>query len=164
MKREEIFPQLPLPPELAYDFLGTFARCEYALKTSGFAKAKRNSVEADWDNFAKEVGKHFARIEDDEFKSAVAYLIAEPPRKQVLHEGRLSWKDSPPNAKNSSAQQTLLMVRRVRNNLFHGAKIWSPERRFEGDRDERLVRSALTVLKHCMEHRRTRMAFMHGIF
>ena len=164
MRRDEIFPQLPLPPDLAYDFLGTFARCEYALKTSGFARAKRNSVEAGWDDFAKEIGEYFDRIKDNEFKSAVAYLIAEPPRKQVLLEGRLSWKDSPPDGKSSSAQQAILMVRRVRNNLFHGAKIWSPERHLEGDRDERLVRCSLTVLKHCMEHRRTRTAFLRGIF
>ncbi|SIT49255.1 hypothetical protein BN2476_680030 [Paraburkholderia piptadeniae] len=33
---EILFPQVPLPEQLTYEFLGTFARCEYALKCSGF--------------------------------------------------------------------------------------------------------------------------------
>ena len=32
-----LFPHMPIPQALAYEFLGTFARCEYALKGSGFA-------------------------------------------------------------------------------------------------------------------------------
>ena len=36
-----LFPHMPIPQALAYEFLGTFARCEYALKGSGFAKGVR---------------------------------------------------------------------------------------------------------------------------
>lgn len=144
------FPRMPLPAELTYEFFGTFARCEYALKVAGFARGGGSSVAADWDAFGTSIDWHFQRLSDQEFKEAVAYLLTEPPRKQVLRNGRVEWKESPPDPNLPKSQQTLLMVRRVRNNLFHGAKVWSPEYR-NRERDVKLVNSALLVLKHCVE-------------
>ncbi len=140
------FPNYPIPQDLTYEFLGTFARCEYALKCSSFAKSKRGSVEANWDDFAKSIDRHFCRIVSVEFQAAVNLLLTEPPRKQVLLDGRLSWKDSPPDKRLPIAQQALLMVRRIRNNLFHGAKIWVPEYG-NRNRDIQLLRASLIVLK-----------------
>jgi len=103
---------LPLSPELAFELLGTFARAEYALKGAGFARGSARSVEADWDKFAKAIGWHFARVKDAPFQEAVTFLLTEPPRKQVLHNGHISWRNSPPDATQPRAQQVLLMVRR----------------------------------------------------
>lgn len=143
-----MFACLPFPEALALRFLGTFARFEYALKLSGFAKGNSNSVEANWSAYARAVDDHFCELTDQAFCSAVSYLLDKPPRKQVLKDGHLSWKDSPPNAKLPKAEQTLLMVRRVRNNLFHGAKVWSMERGDRG-RDISLLKAGLIVLEHC---------------
>jgi hypothetical protein len=141
------FPHMPLPQELTYKFLGTFARCEYALKSSGFAKGGATSVEANWDAFATSVDWHLRRVADQAFKNAGNFLLTEPPRKQVLRNGRVEWKESSPDTNLPKAQQVLLMVRRVRNNLFHGAKVWSPEYGNRA-RDIQLVEASLLVLEH----------------
>ena len=159
-----LFPRIPIPERLALEFLGTFARCEYALKRSGFAKGGANSVEADWDAFARAVDWQFRRVQDDGFREAVNFLLAEPPRKQIIKNGRVDWKKSPPDPKMPKAQQCLLMVRRVRNNLFHGAKVWSPE---YGNRlrDIHLLKASLAVLKQCVPlNADVRVAYEIGAF
>jgi hypothetical protein len=143
------FPHMPIPQALTYEFLGTFARCEYALKGSGFAKGSAASVDANWDTLATAIDWHFRRINDEDFTVAVNFLLTEPPRKQVLRDGRVDWKESPPDNNLSKAQQVLLMVRRIRNNLFHGAKVWSPEYGNRA-RDIKLVKAGLVVLKQCV--------------
>ena len=159
-----LFRHMPIPERLALEFLGTFARCEYALKRSGFAKGGASSVEADWDSFARAVDWHFRRINDPAFRAAVDFLLSEPPRKQVLKNGHLEWKLAPPDPRLPKAQQTLLLVRRVRNNLFHGAKVWSPEY-CNRPRDIRLLEAALVVLKHCTSlNQHVLIAYEHGEF
>ena len=153
-----------LPQDLAYEFLGTFARCEYALKGSGFAKGGATSVEANWDAFASAIDWHLRRVSDQDFKSAVIFLLAEPPCKQVLRNGRVEWKESPPDQSLPKAQQVLLMVRRIRNNLFHGAKVWSPEYG-NRERDIKLVEAGLVVLKQCvLLNQQVHMSYEIGAF
>jgi hypothetical protein len=155
---------LPIAPELASEFLGVFARCEYALKSAGYARGDDNGVNAKWDAFAKDIDWHFRRIKTRYFVSAVNFLLTEPPRKQVLQGRYLQWKSAPPNNLIPKAQQTLLMVRRVRNNLFHGAKVWSPEYG-PRDRDERLIRSSLAILQRVMTiNEQVHIAFQYGVF
>jgi len=153
---------MPIPEPLALEFLGTFARCEYALKGSGYAKGDSNSVEANWDKFANDIDWHFRRVADKSFRKAVDYLLSEPPRKQVLEEERLRWRVSSPNPQLPKAQQTLLMVRRVRNNLFHGAKVWSPE--YDNrPRDIRLLKAGLVVLRQSVQlKQQVHTAFQYG--
>ncbi|SIT49253.1 conserved hypothetical protein [Paraburkholderia piptadeniae] len=104
-------------------------------------------------------------MKDEQFEQSVDYLLRHPPRKQVLREGRIHWQESVPDGNLKKAQQVLLMVRRVRNNLFHGAKVWSPERGGDRDRDVLLVTSALTVIKGCVALREeVDYAFRFGIF
>ncbi|HBP30920.1 MAG: hypothetical protein ACTIKR_11520 [Advenella sp.] len=160
------FPHMPLPQGLTYEFLGTFARSEYALKCAGFARGNASTVEANWDEFSKAIDWHFRRVSDTELKDAVNFLLTDPPRKQILKEGSVIWKDSPPAKGLLKTQKTLLMVRRIRNNLFHGAKIWSPEyRNIDRDRDIRLVQAGLTVLKRCiLINQKVRVSFEHGAF
>jgi len=54
------------------------------------------------------------------------------------------------------------MVRRVRNNLFHGTKVWSPEYG-NRPRDVRLLEAGLVVLKHCTWlKQQVHIAYEHG--
>ncbi len=161
---ERLFPKMPIPEHLAWEFIGTFARCEYALKSSGFARGNAKSVEADWDSYSRAVDWHFRRVTDPDFRAAVDFLLAEPPRKQILRDGRLEWKQARPDPKLPKAQQTLLLVRRVRNNLFHGAKVWSPE--YDNrQRDIRFLEAGLVVLKHCVRlNAHVRFAYGRGAF
>lgn len=159
-----VLERLPLAPELASEFLGVFARSEYALKSSGYAHGDQYGVQPRWDDFARDIDWHFRRVKLVSFRKAVEYLLTEPPRKQVLLNGHLQWKVAPPKPDLPKAVQTLLMVRRIRNNLFHGAKVWSPEYG-PRNRDERLIRSSLVVLRQTMElNEQVHMAFLYGVF
>jgi hypothetical protein len=56
------------------------------------------------------------------------------------------------------------MVRRIRNNLFHGAKVWSPEYG-NRERDIKLVEAGLVVLKRCSSlNREVQIAYEIGAF
>jgi len=159
-----VLDRLPIAPELASEFLGVFARCEYALKSTGYARGDQSGVQPRWDQFARDIDWHFRRIKALNFTRAVDYLLCEPPRKQVLAGGYLQWKVEPPDPNLPKAEQTLLMVRRVRNNLFHGAKVWSPEYG-PRHRDERLIGSSLVVLDRVMTiNEDVHNAFQHGVF
>ncbi len=144
-----LFPRLPIPETLALEFLGTFARCEYALKGSGYARGGATSVQADWDAFASDIDWHFRRVKNAQFRAAVKVLLSDPPRKQVLRNGRVAWKVAPADTSLPKAQQVLLLVRRIRNNLFHGAKVWTPEYSNRA-KDVRFLEAGLVVLKHCV--------------
>ncbi len=143
------FRHLHMPPELACECLAVFARVEYALKATGeYAAGGEDGVSANWDRFANDIDESFCAVEDERFWSAVDYLLTHPPRKQVLRQGTTIFVNQQIDTNQSKAQQTLLMIRSVRNNLFHGGK-HLPHGEQEAGRNARLVSSALTVLKHC---------------
>jgi hypothetical protein len=151
MKLGSLFDRLQVSKELTTEFFGVFMRMEYALKQAGFIKRERGG-DPDWDRFARDIAARFDAIDNPQFRQAVAYIIQEPPRKQIWTEsdegeGYLEWKNSPPDPNLSAAEQALLMVRRVRNNLFHGIKLWSGgsgER--SAGRDQQLIESSLCIL------------------
>lgn len=139
-----------MPAELACEFLAVFSRTEYALKATGtYAMDASGKVAAAWDNFANDVDQAFCAIPDEKFKAAVDYLLTRPPRKQVLQNGNVAFADQVIDKNQTRAQQTLLMVRTVRNNLFHGGK-HLPHGEQEAGRNEMLVSHSLTVLNHCV--------------
>lgn len=142
------FDHLNLDRELACEFLGIFARYEYALKAVGFANGDDRDVKAAWDQFARSIDAKLAQLDDEDLRTAATYLLREPPKKQILQNKRLRWLDSPPDANLPQAEQVLLMVRRVRNNLFHGGKFLEPQG--NGERDHLLVSRSLTVLLACL--------------
>ena len=137
-----------MPPELACEFLGVFSRMEYALKATGYATGT-GKVEAWWDQFANEIDVDFRAVKDQHFINAVEFILKAPPRKQVLKEGVLEFIEQTIDQKQTTAQQVLLMVRTVRNNLFHGAK-FLPVGEAEAGRNARLVESSLIVLERCL--------------
>ncbi|HOZ25707.1 MAG TPA: hypothetical protein PK080_00015 [Hyphomonadaceae bacterium] len=139
-----------MPRALACEFLAIFSRMEYALKaTPPYVAGDENRAEALWDRFANAIDAAFGAIpqDDAEFWEAVNFLLSYPPRKQVLRDGALTFKDQVIDTNQKQAQQTLLMVRTIRNNLFHGGKHY-PDGEQEPGRSERLVRLSLCILKH----------------
>ena len=66
----------------------------------------------------------------------------------MLASGTIHWLDVPPDPNLTCAERVLLMVRRVRNNLFHGGKFLAPEG--GRDRDQLLVTHSLVVLRACL--------------
>ena len=91
---DEAFRHLHMPAELAIEFLAVFSRMEYALKASRYATGNENKVYASWDGFANDVDEAFRQIANEEFTRAVEYLLTCPPRKQVLEDGVLRFREN----------------------------------------------------------------------
>lgn len=138
-----ILDTLNIPRELTLEFLGTFARFEFALKKAGYVEGDERRASAAWDAFANDV----AKLEPSVLTSALdtcPYLLQHPPKKQTLRDGRLHWVERQ-GTSGSKIGDALLSVRTVRNNVFHGGKF--PDGPIaEPLRDERLIRECLALL------------------
>lgn len=141
---------------LSYKFFREFARYEYCLKATGIRPPKKNA-EADWDEYAKQVKHVFDEPVSPAFVAAINYFLEHPPKKQIVMEGVLAWDETPLQEKNI-AKKIFILIRRVRNNLFHGGKFngeW-----FEPERSEALMRHALIILEACgQNHQKVREAY-----
>ncbi|EOX1293088.1 hypothetical protein ACPDLL_003737 [Vibrio cholerae] len=144
-----MFRHLHMPEQLAIEFICTFSRLEYALKSTEFALGNKNKVEAWWDKFANTIHEQFISLNDPELLAATNFILTSPPRKQVLENDSLKFVPQQIDPNQRSTQQLILMVRTVRNNLFHGGKYCPNGEREEG-RNEYLVKSSLIVLQACI--------------
>lgn len=145
MRRAVATPQDSLE-QLAAEFFRQFARAEYCLKAAGFRKPGR-TAQADWSSLAQEVAAFLEQPNSPDLRAAVDYLLTHPPKKQVVVEGKLDWAPELP-AHDSQAELVLLLVCRIRNNLFHGGKFnghW-----FAPDRSKELILHAGQVLQACL--------------
>lgn len=141
---------------LAYEFFREFARYEYCLKATGLREDSR-AAKASWSKYAAEVTQVIEAPQTRDLEQAVAYFTAHPPKKQIVKDDALDWDETLPNHK-SKAQLILLLVCRVRNNLFHGGKFNG--RWFEPQRSEDLMQHALVILRACGQaHPRVREAY-----
>ena len=127
----------------AAQFLVVFARCEFALKAVKRFRKTTPKLAADWNTFATTVAPKFSFADDAKLEEAVKYLLDRPPKKEVVVEGNLAWTHADPGG--TDVHRLSVYVRRVRNNLFHGAK-WVARESDEPGRDQILVNAALTVL------------------
>jgi len=80
---------------LATDMFRTFARFEYALKATGFHKGD-GAAEPNWRAFAETVSGLFDDPCNEALLEAVDYMLAHPPKKQVIADGLLAWSNAPP--------------------------------------------------------------------
>lgn len=145
---EQIFRHLHMPPRLACQFLATFSRMEYALKSTKYAIGDDRKVDPAWDRFANDIHEPFMGITEPDLVEAKNYLLSHPPRKQTLAGNKITFFDQAIDANQSESQQLLLMVRTVRNNLFHGGK-YLPDGEHEEGRNNLLVKHSLTVMLAC---------------
>ncbi|OGQ17655.1 MAG: hypothetical protein A3C54_01165 [Deltaproteobacteria bacterium RIFCSPHIGHO2_02_FULL_60_17] len=87
-----------------------------------------------------------------EFNEAVEYLCKQPPKKQIVIEGKLDWAAARQDQPESKSQYVLRLVRTVRNNLFHGGKFPEPTGPIaESAGDQVLLKHGLSVLAGCVE-------------
>ena len=137
--------------KLAFEFFREFARCEYCLKAIGFRKKGPDGrdAKADWTGkFAEEIQSAIEGSTSPEVQAAVAYFLKYPPKKQVIKKDNLDWAKTLPDHKNNT-ELVLLLVCRVRNNLFHGGKFNA--RWFAPEQSEELISHGLVVLKACIK-------------
>ncbi len=143
-----------LPPdeldrELVFEFFWRFSVFECALKATGFVRARgmSDAAEADWDLFAQEID--FRKCSTPGLPQAVTALRQLNPKRQVFRGGRLVWEEQAPT-KNKGEQYTIELLKRVRNNLFHGGKY--PDGPIgQVERDQKILRAALTILNGCYD-------------
>lgn len=137
---------------ITYDFFATFSRFEFALKHTGYASGdrRRNAI-PDWDTFAVAHNNIFdakLKAKNNDLTEAVKYLYENPPRKLKFDKGQLKWEDRQ-QVNNQNLKELLLIVRAIRNNLFHGSKkvvIFN-----EPTRDSKLINSSLIILNECLD-------------
>ena len=142
---------------LVLKFFLVFSRFEFALKAAGYHKkirARRNSgmpdgVGPDWESFAAAIESQFPFAGDLEVETAIDYFKTHPPMQQILNGSRIVWASEQESGKRDSADWALAMVKRVRNNLFHGGKypfafVEEPSRNGE------LLNHSLVILQHCL--------------
>lgn len=140
---DTIIEQFHIPKELTVEFLGTFARFEYALKRAGYVEGNEKSIAAAWDRFAHDIASAAPEMTKPVL-ACCTYLQSHPPKKQVLENDRLVWKERGPSG-GSAIEEVLLSVRTVRNNVFHGGEF--PEGQVTDPlRDEQLIKDCLAVL------------------
>lgn len=136
-------------PDLLLEFFLTFARVEFALKNSGFVKGNERKALPDWDSFAASIRNHFTKNKTDDLEQAVNYIMDNPPMKQVLRQNTLMWEANVPNGNLSDIEVLLLLIRRIRNNLFHGAK-HNIDVFEDTARITRLLQSSLIIIQECL--------------
>ncbi len=137
--------------ERVWLFFLAFSRFEFALKRSGFACGSADGVEPAWDRFASKHRHAFDPKSDARLKDACDYFISHPPQKQILDGNTLSWVESHPLGNNPLLCWLVSVLRRVRNNLFHGGKFPHPIC-FITDpiRDLQLIGHSLAILRACI--------------
>ena len=151
MDYSKLYDLLKIDKKLVTDFSILFSRFEYALKrTKNYANGDEKRVDANWTKFARDHDSIFDAEKTAALKSAVHYLISKPTRKQILKDGKLDFKVVQ-EQNNPLLEQVLGIVRRTRNNLFHGGKFPHPTGPVEEPgRDKKLLCSCITILKECL--------------
>jgi len=144
-----------LPPDaldrdLVFDFFWRFSTFECALKREGFLRVgSDDAAQADWSRFGREIRSGFRDPDSPELSAALRFLESRPPRMQVVRNGVLGWDDLRPSHGSREAY-ALLLIRVIRNNLFHGGKYPDgPVKSLERDRD--LLAAASVVLEACYD-------------
>ena len=133
--------------ELTFLFFIVFSRFEYALKKAGYVIGNEKKADVNWDCFAKENSDRFTQIEDNNLITATNYYNTVPPKKLVYIENNLVWDIGNIDKILPELNKLLVLVRRVRNNCFHGDKfdMLSNE---SAERNVLLIQHGLEIIYH----------------
>ncbi len=138
-----------LDHDLVFEFFLTFGRFEYALKAAGFVVGDLQTAKPDWSTFGRSLDFGSARL-DHNCATAIDYFGLHPPWRQVLTPDALAWDSTVGFARLERMDQVLDLVRRVRNNLFHGGKFNDEVHSGQG-RNGLLLRHSIAILHRSLE-------------
>ncbi|MCU7931447.1 MAG: hypothetical protein KZQ90_11650 [Candidatus Thiodiazotropha sp. (ex Codakia rugifera)] len=103
--------------DLVYGFFMKFSRFEFALKQSGYVYSGiRDSAQVDWKKFSQAFGGDYVADQRE------TLLLEKPPKKQIYTNDNISWVDFDFTTTSSDLEKLTLVLRTMRNNLFHGGK------------------------------------------
>lgn len=122
-----------------------FAVFESALKRSGFLRGDEDFAEPAWNDFAAALGEQF--YERALEQQSLAPVFERAPRQEIVRtrdEGGTSVKylDTKTVDPPADSASLIKLLKRVRNNLFHGRKLVRPD-----EDDLRFVACALAILR-----------------
>lgn len=115
MRHEEV--EEDLRP-LIFDFFFWFSRFESALKENNWLQSKTVGATAlaDWKGFVEAYGGYYAPSD------AATRLVIANPQKQIVGDAGLTFTDVIFTDSASQLDRVTLLLKTVRNNLFHGGK------------------------------------------
>lgn len=144
-------PPESLARDLVLSFFWRFSVFECALKREGFLQAGRGQgAQPDWTSFAEHVDGRFEEINRPAFHAAVVELKKHSPKRQVVEDGKLRWREIHQAEGESHESYVLRLLKTTRNNLFHGGKYPDGSVQ-EVAADRAILRAALEVLEGCYE-------------
>ncbi len=145
---DQVYEQVDFDRELVFKFFTVFSLFEYALKNAGFFDERRGGeAQPDWEGFAYAIHSKFNPQAIPELATAVTYMLSRPVKKQMANKNTLVFV---PRIRPPTMNDTVwlsVLIRGVRNNLFHGGKF-----RYEHPRDAELIESCFVILEtwaHC---------------
>ncbi len=140
---DDVYNKVDFDRELVFKFFTVFSLFEYALKNTKYRQFRNGKVEANWELFVDDI-PNFTIAPMSELDNAVNYLINRPPKKQILDaNSHLTFEEQVNRPIGLSDLVWLsILIRRVRNNLFHGGKF-----RYERPRDTELISHSLIILE-----------------
>lgn len=132
------------------EFFITFSRFEYALKSSNFVNTDNGKVMANWDTFTQSISNSFNTEKNQTLKKAIEYLLDNPAKLQIIHNGQLGWENRVFQANTPLINKLSITIRDIRNNLFHGGKF---NDNYEEDvsRNFLLLKYSITVLNEWLD-------------
>lgn len=122
MNYRKLLAELRVDEKTVVEFFVAFSRFEFALKQAGYLKARNGKAKPDWDAFAKKHENEFDPEKEPELREAWNYLDKDPPKTQVVVDGKLDFEVDERLKGKSPFEKATRVVRTVRNNLFHGGK------------------------------------------
>ena len=142
--------------EALLDFFVTFARVELALKSAGFFQhhpcpdpTDPPDASPDWDKFAISLRTVFCKDVNPNLYAACEDILLNPPWREVICNDSSMWRADPPPQELTPVESLLLSIRRLRNNLFHGAS-FSSVQGYDLTTTENLLKASVIVLKECL--------------
>jgi hypothetical protein len=141
---DEIYGRVDFDRDLVFKFFTVFSLFEYALKNTQYKRMNGGKVEATWDEFVTDINAHFSPTPGSDLALAKDYFLNSPPEKQIIDtNNQLTFE---PNVVRPAGLSDIVwlsrLIRRVRNNLFHGGKF-----RYDRPRDPDLIKYSLIILE-----------------
>ena len=133
---------------LIFEFLATFSRFEYALKTAGYYSINKKTYEAkaEWGVFTKDVSSNLNLEISNDLKEAFNFILGYNLKLlgDFGRKSKLDWIPFKVVKSETDLSKVIRKIRKIRNNTFHGGKFLKPSENVENN--TLLLKHSLTVL------------------